>query len=106
MLFVQWIRKEPDLLQNVTVLFPCTTDESGNFGTKDYKGPTSSMKSKPNYTRTSTLAESLDKPPVPVFLPSKVRDNIFSYRDKYSRYLKQTETQHHGTFDPWKVVER
>lgn len=59
-----------------------------------------------HYTKTSTLAGTLEKPAVPVFLSSKVRENIFSYREKYDRYLKQTSTQHHGTFDPWGVVER
>ena len=50
--------------------------------------------------------KSGNKPPMPLILPPNLRDSIFSYREKYSEYLKRTNAEHHGTFDPWQFVER
>ena len=54
--------------------------------------------------KPSTDFEPGGKPPMHFILPPNLRDSIFSYREKYSEYLKQTNAD--GKFDPWQFVER
>ena len=56
--------------------------------------------------KPSAVLRPREKPPMPLILPPNFRDSIFSYREKYSEYLKQTNAENHGTFDPWQFVEK
>ncbi|XP_028396466.1 protein moonraker-like [Dendronephthya gigantea] len=58
-----------------------------------------------NSTRHSTVVRKPgDRHPVSLFLPPNVRESIFSYQERFSEYLKQTNSE--GLFDPWQLVER
>ena len=61
---------------------------------------------KPPAVKTSTMFKAGGKDPVPLLLPPKVRDSIFSYRKRYSEYLEKTNAENQDAFDPLQLVER
>ncbi|EDO31477.1 predicted protein [Nematostella vectensis] len=52
---------------------------------------------RPSHARTTSK--------IALFVPTELRASITAYRSKYERYLRDTATHVHGSFNPWKLVD-
>ena len=49
---------------------------------------------------------SLVRPSIPLFVPLEMCRSVMANKSRYDKYLQNTSTERHGTFDPWSFVER
>ena len=41
-----------------------------------------------------------------ICISDAMKASIFSYQKQYEKYLKRTIMDEHGSFNPWKIVEK